>query len=75
MELAVPEPHIDPPPEENPGGVDAVEGTPEDFPLATPDQPTSAQVDDDVVPDEIQQPEEPDEETDDNSEQASEPSA
>jgi hypothetical protein len=71
MEFAVPEPRIDPPPDEAPGGVDAVQHSPEDFPLATPDQPSAAQLDDDVVPDEIQAPEE----TDDNSEEASEPSA
>ena len=34
----------------------------DDFPPATPDQPRSAQVEDEHVPDEIEQPEEIDEE-------------
>lgn len=57
-----PEPHVDPRPDEAPGGADALERDPDDFPIQTPDQPRSAQVDDDQVPDEIKQPEELDEE-------------
>ena len=58
-----PEPHEDPPPDEAPGGpADRIDRDPDDFPIATPDQPQSAQVEDDQVPDEIEQPEEVDEE-------------
>ena len=75
MEIEVPEPHTDPPPDEAPGGVDAVPHSPEDFPLATPDQPTAAQIDDDDVPDQIHEPEEPDADTEDAAEETAEPSA
>lgn len=75
MEHAVPEPHIDPPPDEAPGGVDAVQHSPEDFPPATPDQPSAAQLDDDDVPDEVQSPEDAEADTDDESEKTAEPSA
>jgi hypothetical protein len=53
-----PTPHLDPPPEDHPGGVDgsAVDEYVEDFPQLTPDPPVAAQVDQDVVPDEVQQP-------------------
>jgi len=58
-----PEPHEDPPPDEAPGGpADRIDRDPDDFPIATPDQPTSAQVEQEDVPDEIEQPEELDEE-------------
>lgn len=50
-------PHADPDPEatHNPGGVDAVPDDPEDLPLVTPEPPVSAQIDGEVVPDEIKQ--------------------
>lgn len=50
-------PHADPEPEatQNPGGTDAVHDDPDDYPLVTPEPPVSAQMDEDVVPDEIQQ--------------------
>ncbi len=58
---AAPEPKVDanPDPGNEVGGPDAI---PEDtaIPPVTPDVPLSAQVDDDVVPDEIQEPEKPD---------------
>jgi len=58
-----PEPHEDPPPDDAPGGpADRIDRDPDDFPIATPDQPTSAQVEQEDVPDEIEQPEELDEE-------------
>ena len=58
-----PEPHEDPPPDEAPGGpADRIDRDPDDFPITTPDQPTSAQVEQEDVPDEIEQPEELDEE-------------
>ena len=40
----------------NPGGADAIENDPDDFPLVTPDQPQSAQLEDEDVPDEIEEP-------------------
>lgn len=49
-------PHLDPTPEEEPGGPDAIERDPDDFPLVTPDQPRSAQLDEEEVPDEIDEP-------------------
>jgi hypothetical protein len=58
-----PEPDTDAPPDPGPGGpADWVEHDKDDLPLATPDQPRSAQVDEENVPDEIEQPEELDEE-------------
>ena len=46
-----PEPHEDPPPDEAPGGpADRIDRDPDDFPIATPDQPQSAQVDDRAEP-------------------------
>ena len=58
-----PEPHLDPPPDDAPGGpADRIERDPDDFPIATPDQPMSAQVEEEQVPDEIEQPEDLDEE-------------
>jgi hypothetical protein len=58
-----PEPTMDPPPDEAPGApADRIERDPEDFPLATPDQPKSAQVEQDSVPDEIEESEDVDEE-------------
>jgi hypothetical protein len=60
-----PEPQMDTPPDPGPGGpADWVERDEDDFPLATPDQPRSAQVEQEHVPDEIEQPEETDEEQD-----------
>ena len=56
-----PEPSVDAPPDPGPGGpADAVEGH-QTVPPAIPDQPRSAQVEDENVPDEIEQPEEVDE--------------
>jgi hypothetical protein len=58
-----PEPTMDPPPDDAPGGpADRIEDDPDDFPLVTPDQPTSAQVEKEDVPDEIEQSEDVDEE-------------
>ncbi len=54
---------MDPPPDPAPGGpADRIDPDPDDFPVATPDQPKSAQVEAEDVPDEIEQPEELDEE-------------
>ena len=53
-----PEPALDPAPDESPGGpADRVERDSADYPLTTPDPPRSAQVDDEVVPDELDEPE------------------
>ena len=58
-----PEPEMDTPPDPGPGGpADWVERDEDDFPPATPDQPRSAQVEEQHVPDEIEQPEDLDEE-------------
>jgi hypothetical protein len=58
-----PEPHTDAPPDEGPGGpADVVHRDQDDAPPATPDQPRSAQVEEEHVPDEIEQGEEMDEE-------------
>lgn len=48
-------PQVDPEPEaiQNPGGTDAVDNGPEDFPLATPEPPVSAQLGAEGVPDEL----------------------
>jgi hypothetical protein len=57
-----PEPKMDPPPDDGPGGpADMVRTAEEDLPPATPDQPRAAQVDEERVPDEIEQPEESEE--------------
>lgn len=57
-----PEPKMDPPPDEGPGGpADMIRRDEDDLPPATPDQPRSAQVEDKHVPDEIQESEEVDE--------------
>lgn len=57
----IPEPQVDPDPDpgNEAGGVDAVEenGT---FPPVPPDEPLNAQMEDEKVPDEIQEGEEPD---------------
>jgi hypothetical protein len=61
-EIEKPTPHTDPTPPEGPGGADSVpdwEAAEED--PVVPDQPRSAQVDEEDVPDEIEQPEEMDE--------------
>jgi hypothetical protein len=59
----IPEPKIDPDPDpgNEAGGVDAVEdgGT---FPPVPPDEPLSAQMADEEVPDELKEPEDPDSE-------------
>ena len=58
-----PEPQTDPPPDDGPGGpADMIHPDEDDKPPATPDQPRSAQVEEEEVPDEIEQPEEVDEE-------------
>ncbi len=58
-----PEPEEDAPPDEGPGGpADMVHRDEDDLPPATPDQPRSAQVENQHVPDEIEEPEELDEE-------------
>lgn len=58
-----PEPRLDPPPDQAPGGpADMIQRDDDDLPLATPDQPRSAQVEDSHVPDEIQESEDVDEE-------------
>ena len=58
-----PEPQEDAPPDEGPGGpADVIHRDKDDFPPATPDQPRSAQVSDETLPDEIEEPEEMDEE-------------
>jgi hypothetical protein len=60
-----PEPHLDAPPDPGPGGpADWVEPDEDARPPATPDQPRSAQVEEEHVPDEIEQPEEEDEKHD-----------
>lgn len=54
-----PEPTLDAEPDFAPGGpADRIDRDEDDFPVATPDQPRSAQVEDEVVPDEIEEPEE-----------------
>lgn len=58
-----PEPQLDAAPDEGPGGpADMVHRDEDDVPPATPDQPRSAQVEEQHVPDEIEEPEEVDEE-------------
>ncbi len=70
-----PEPKQDAPPDEGPGGpADVIHRDKDDFPPATPDQPRSAQVDNEGVPDEIEQPEEMDEEEKDADPSTEEPS-
>lgn len=50
---------MDAQPDEGPGGpADMVERDHDDFPPATPDQPRSAQVEQESVPDELEEPEE-----------------
>ena len=57
-----PEPRVDAPPDPGPGGpADWVDPDEDDVPLATPDQPRSAQVEDEHVPDEIEDAEDLDE--------------
>jgi hypothetical protein len=60
-----PEPQMDTPPDEGPGGpADMVRHDADDLPPATPDQPRSAQVEEQNVPDEIEEPEESDKDVD-----------
>lgn len=64
-ESARPEPETDAPPDDGPGGpADMVRDEDKDFPPATPDQPRSAQVEDEHVPDEIEEAEERDKDID-----------
>jgi hypothetical protein len=60
-DMQIPEPQIDPDPDPGnlAGGVDAApaNGT---FPPVPPDEPLSAQMEDEDVPDEILEPEDPD---------------
>lgn len=54
-----PEPKVDADPDASPGGpADRIDRDADDFPVTTPDAPRSAQVDDEVVPDELDQPDE-----------------
>ena len=70
-----PEPTEDAPPDEGPGGpADVIQRDKDDFPPATPDQPRSAQVEDEELPDEVEQPEEMDEEEKDADPSTEEPS-
>lgn len=56
-----PEPTVDAEPDLAPGGpADRIDRDEDDFPLTTPDQPRSAQVEEDVVPDEIEESDETD---------------
>ncbi|WP_030485124.1 hypothetical protein [Nocardioides aequoreus] len=56
-----PEPTVDAEPDFAPGGpADRIDRDEDDFPLTTPDQPRSAQVEEDVVPDEIEESDETD---------------
>ena len=56
-----PEPETDAPPDDGPGGpADMVSRDDEDAPPAVADQPRSAQVEDQHVPDEIEEPEDKD---------------
>jgi hypothetical protein len=63
--MNIPEPKIDPDPDpgNEAGGVDAVreQGT---FPPVPPDEPLNAQMEEETVPDEIQEREQPDREAD-----------
>jgi hypothetical protein len=60
-----PEPKEDAPPDEGPGGpADVFTHDQDDQPPATPDQPRSAQVDEESVPDEIEEPEDVDTDVD-----------
>lgn len=61
MDNEAPEPHIDEDPDEGDaaGGVDAIEPAHQADPV-TPDAPMSPQVDENAVPDAIQEGEEPD---------------
>ncbi|MEO7943591.1 MAG: hypothetical protein ABIR34_09345 [Marmoricola sp.] len=60
-----PEPLTDAPPDEGPGGpADMVHRDEDDLPPATADQPRSAQVGDEQVPDEIERAEETDTDVD-----------
>jgi hypothetical protein len=65
--MSDPIPRLDPAPEEHPGGVDgtAVDEWVEGFPRLTPDPPVSAQVAEDAVPDEVQQPDDKQQEGED----------
>ena len=60
--LELPEPAS--PPDDGPGGPADMIRDEEDGPPATPDQPRSAQVEDEHVPDEIDEPEDKDEDVD-----------
>ena len=69
-----PEPKEDAPPDEGPGGpADMIHRDEDDFPPATPDQPRSAQVKEEHVPDEIEDPEDLDEGEDEDLEPGDEP--
>jgi hypothetical protein len=69
-----PEPQMDAPPDEGPGGpADMIHRDEDDLPPATPDQPRSAQVEEESVPDEIEQAEDVNEEEKDVDPGAEEP--
>jgi hypothetical protein len=60
-----PEPTMDAPPDDGPGGpADMIERDDEEAPPAVADQPRSAQVEDEHVPDEIEESEEKDKDVD-----------
>ena len=56
-----PDPETTTPPPGPGGPADEIQLDPDDFPLETPDQPRSAQVEEEEVPDEIDQSEDVDE--------------
>ena len=65
-----PEPQPDPAPDEGPGGpADMVHSDDDDAPPATPDQPRSAQVEEEEVPDEIEESEDLEEDEESSEEQ------
>ena len=59
-----PEPETDAPPDDGPGGPADMVRDDEDAPPAVADQPRSAQVEEEHVPDEIEEPEEKDKDVD-----------
>jgi hypothetical protein len=67
-----PEPETVEPPRAPGGPADRVDRDPDDFPLTTPDQPRSAQVEEQHVPDEIEESEDVDEEEQEDSDASTE---
>ncbi|WP_310964593.1 hypothetical protein [Nocardioides terrisoli] len=62
--MSLPEPRVDPAPDEFPGGADAVDDYVEEFPHLTPDPPFSAQIEDEVVPNAVRAPDDKQQEGD-----------